>query len=185
MPIILRQQLGGVLYLENIAPGSFTPDRVQVLTVLGGEAAIALENARLFDAQLRLTEAQKRFVPHEFLRSIDRTDIAQVELGDAIEKTMSVLFADMRGFSTMIEGMTPESIQFINAYLGEMEPSITKYGGFVDEYQGDGILALFDAPDDAVRGALDMLVRLEAMNERRHRSGHAPIRIRSGSTPGG
>ena len=141
-----------------------------MLTVLGGEAAIALENARLFDAQLRLTEAQKRFVPHEFLRSLDRTDIAQVELGDAIEKTMSVLFADMRGFSTMIEGMTPaESIRFINAYLGEMEPSITKYGGFVDEYQGDGILALFDArPDDAVRGALDMLVALEAMNERRH-----------------
>ena len=186
VPIILRQQLGGVLYLENTAPGSFTPDRVEVLTVLGGEAAIALENARLFDAQVRLTEAQKRFVPHEFLRSLNRTDIAQVALGDAIEKTMSVLFADVRGFSTLIEGMTPtESIEFINGYLGAMEPSITKYGGFVDEYQGDGMLALFDAsPDDAVRGALDMFASLEALNEQRNRSGRAPIRIGIGITTG-
>lgn len=186
VPIILRQQLGGVLYLENTAPGSFTPDRVELLTVLGGEAAIALENARLFDAQVRLTEAQKRFVPHEFLKSLNRTDIAQVELGDAIEKTMSVLFADVRGFSTLIEGMTPaESIRFVNGYLGAMEPSITKYGGFVDEYQGDGMLALFDAsPDDAVRGALDMFAALDTLNDQRHRSGHAPIRIGIGITTG-
>jgi predicted ATPase/class 3 adenylate cyclase len=186
VPIILRERLSGVLYLENTAPGSFTPDRVEVLTVLGGEAAIALENARLFDAQVRLTEAQKRFVPHEFLRSLDRTDISQVALGDAIEKTMSVLFADMRGFSTLIEGMTPaESIRFINGYLGELEPSITTHRGFVDEYQGDGILALFDtAPDDAVRAALDMLNTLETMNARREASGGAPIRIGIGINTG-
>ncbi len=186
VPLILRQQLVGLLYLENGAAGSFTPDRVEVLTVLGGEAAIALENARLFDAQVRLTEAQKRFVPHEFLRSLDRTDIAQVELGDAIEKTMSVLFADVRGFSTLIEGMTPaESIQFVNGYLGVMEPSITKHGGFVDEYQGDGMLALFDgSPDDAVRGALDMLAKLGAMNDERQRTNRAPIRVGVGITTG-
>jgi predicted ATPase/class 3 adenylate cyclase len=186
VPLTLRQQLGGLLYLENNTPGSFTPDRVEVLTVLGGEAAIALENARLFDAQVRLTEAQKRFVPHEFLRSLDRADIAQVALGDAIEKTMSVLFADVRGFSTLIEGMTPaESIQFVNGYLGVMEPSITRYGGFVDEYQGDGMLALFDGtPDDAVRGALDMFAKLGDMNEERQQRGHVPIRIGIGITTG-
>ncbi len=179
VPIVLRDRLGGVLYLENTAAGFFTPDRVEVLTVLGGEAAIALENARLFDAH-------KRFVPHEFLRSLDRADIAQVELGDAVEKTMSVLFADMRGFSTLVEGMTPtESIRFINAYLGEMEPSITRHHGFVDEYQGDGILALFDTrPDDAVRAALDMLTTQEAMNDRRRRSGASPIHIGIGINTG-
>lgn len=179
VPIVLRDKLGGVLYLENTAAGFFTPDRVEVLTVLGGEAAIALENARLFDAQTR-------FVPHEFLRSLDRADIAQVELGDAVEKTMSVLFADMRGFSGLVEGMTPaESIRFINAYLGEMEPSITRHHGFVDEYQGDGILALFDTrSDDAVRAALDMLATLKTVNDRRRRDGGSPIHVGIGINTG-
>jgi predicted ATPase/class 3 adenylate cyclase/tRNA A-37 threonylcarbamoyl transferase component Bud32 len=186
VPIILRQQLFGALYLENDTAGSFTADRVEVLTVLAGEAAIALENARLFDAQLRLAEAQKRFVPHEFLRSLNRLDIAEVALGDSIEKTMSVMFSDMRGFSSLVEGMTPaESIRFINSYLGEMEPAIVRHRGFVDEYQGDGILALFETlPDDAVRAALDMLEALARLNQRREAHGDPAIRIGIGITTG-
>jgi class 3 adenylate cyclase len=99
---------------------------------------------------------------------------------------MSILFSDIRGFTTHVEGMTPEeNIGFINAYLRAMEPMIVSAGGFVEGYIGDAILALFDrGAESALTAALAMLRALEPLNRERVRESKLPIRIGIGINTG-
>ncbi len=187
VPIKHQGKLTGVLYLENnLARAAFTPARVELLSLLATQAAIALENARLYEQQVALTNAHRRFVPHEFLESLGRRGIGEVELGDSVQKEMSILFSDIRGFTTHVEGMTPEeNIGFINAYLRAMEPMIVSSGGFVEGYIGDAILALFDrGAESALTAALSMLRALEPLNRERIHDGKLPIRIGIGINTG-
>jgi len=136
------------------------------------QLALSLENTQLY-------EASKRFVPDEFLSLLDNKSIVDVKLGDRVEREMTVLFSDIRDFTTISEQMTPaENFAFINEYLGYMEPQIKKYGGFIDKYIGDAIMALFpNSADDAVKGAIAMLEALQVYNERRRNQNLTPIRI--------
>jgi predicted ATPase/class 3 adenylate cyclase len=179
MPIGHQQKRVGVLYLENtLASDAFSPDRVEVLNALSGQMAISLDNSRLYERLEGLLKAQSRFVPAQFLRALGRDDIEAVGLGDHVAKELSILFSDIRNFTTMVETITPaESISFINDYLGRMETAIVDCGGFVDSYIGDGIMALFDADADrAVEGAIGMLRALGPLNHLRSRRGQPPVR---------
>lgn len=194
VPLTHHGQTTGALYLENaLAPGAFTRERVEFLTVLGAQAAISIENARLvrdlersLAAQVELTGAHARFVPHQFLASLGKTDIRDVRLGDHTAKVLSVLFSDIRGFTPLVESMTPEaSIRFINAYLARMEPPILEHGGFVDSYIGDAIMALFDGEADrAVEAGVGMLRALRRFNEARVGAGERPVSIGVGINTG-
>jgi class 3 adenylate cyclase len=112
--------------------------------------------------------------------------VARVELGDSVQKEMTVLFSDMRGFSALVEGQTPEqNIAFINEYLGAMEPAILGHGGFVDSYLGDAIMALFDGdPADAITAGVEMFTRLGAYNAQRASRGLGAVRIGVGLNAG-
>ncbi len=109
--------------------------------------------------ELSLTnQALTRFVPDEFLKHIDRGRILDVQLGDQIQKTMTILFCDIRNFTSLSEQMTPEeNFQFINSYLGLMGPIVREHQGFIDKYIGDAIMALFDCADHALEAAIAML----------------------------
>ena len=167
----------GVLYLENhVSRSAFTPGRVQITGALGAQAAIALENARLYGsvqaalhAQTVLTEANRRFVPGGFLTGLGCASIVDVNLNEAIESEMNVLFVDLRRFSALSAQLGPRgTIEMINRYLSHVQPGIAAYGGFVGQYYGDGILALFPKEsDDALRGAIAMCRGLEAYNRDR------------------
>ncbi len=128
---------------------------------------------------ITLDEAYKRFVPHQFLKFLGRDSLVDVQLGDLVEKEMSVLFSDIRGFSVLSEKMTPEEkFDFINIYLGQMEPVIARHNGFIDKYMGDGIMALFPTcADDAVQGAIAMLKELVNYNELLIEAGYPTISI--------
>jgi PAS domain S-box-containing protein len=89
----------------------------------------------------QLNQAYERFVPREFLQFLDKETILDVKLGDQVQREMSVLFADIRSFTTLSESMTPEdNFKFINSYLSRMEPIIGSYQGFIDKYIGDARL---------------------------------------------
>ncbi|MDY7007808.1 MAG: AAA family ATPase [Cyanobacteriota bacterium] len=172
-PLINRGQLQGIIYLENnLTTGAFTQERLALLRTLAAQAAISLENARLYDAC-------KRFVPEQFLSFLEKKSIVEVKLGDHVEREMTVLFSDIRDFTTLSEQMTPaENFAFINEYLGYMEPLIQKHGGFIDKYIGDAIMALFpNSADDAVKGAIAMLEELKMYNSERQQRNLKPIRI--------
>jgi class 3 adenylate cyclase len=127
----------------------------------------------------------ERFVPQAFLSIVGKPTIVEVELGDNKRRTMTILFSDIRNFTTLSESMTPdENFAFINAYLARMGPVIRDHRGFIDKYIGDGIMALFDEADDAVRAGLAMLDALAAFNADLRDGGHQPIAIGIGMNSG-
>ncbi|MEM7018537.1 MAG: adenylate/guanylate cyclase domain-containing protein, partial [Pseudomonadota bacterium] len=127
-----------------------------------------------------------RFVPHEFLQFLNKDSVVDVELGDHVQKEMTILFSDIRGFTSLSETMTPdENFRFINSYLSRMEPVIAGHSGFIDKYIGDAIMALFPtSADEAVRGSIDMLHSLSDYNEGRERAGYPLIKIGIGLNTG-
>ena len=133
-----------------------------------------------------LNQSYERFVPKEFLQLLNKKSIVDVKLGDNVQQDMSILFADIRDFTTLSEHMTPEdNFKFINAYLSRMEPSIATNNGFIDKYIGDAIMALFSgSPDDAVKAAISMLNLLADYNQTRGRPGRPQLRIGIGINTG-
>jgi len=142
----------------------------------------------------KMNEATSRFVPYEFLQVLGKETLLDVVRGDQVQREMSVLFSDIRSFTTIVERHTPqENIAFINSYLAHMEPAIVDHHGFVDSFIGDAIMALFDrtaadagrgAADDAVRAGISMQRRLAVFNELRRKTGEAPLAIGIGVTTG-
>lgn len=127
----------------------------------------------------------ERFVPRAFLALVGKPRIVDVELGDNKREEMSILFSDIRGFTTLSESMTPdETFAFINAYLERMGPVIRDHNGFIDKYIGDAIMALFTNADDALRAGLAMLDALDKFNAQRRATGQQPIAIGIGINTG-
>jgi len=144
------------------------------------------ERIRFTNELFQLNKAYERFVPNQFLHFLDKSSIIDVELGDQVQLEMSVLFSDIRDFTTLSESMTPEdNFKFINSYLSRMEPVINENKGFIDKYIGDAIMALFSGEaDNAVKAGIAMLQGLVEYNQHRAISGYAPIQIGIGINTG-
>lgn len=134
----------------------------------------------------QLNQAFSRFVPGQFLQLLNKESIADVKLGDQVEKDMSILFSDIRDFTALSEGMTPEeNFKFINSYLSRMESIIIRNKGFVDKYIGDAIMALFSgSADDAVKAGIAMLHQLVEYNQHRANCNYRAIKIGMGINTG-
>ncbi|MEZ2276447.1 MAG: adenylate/guanylate cyclase domain-containing protein, partial [Microcoleus sp.] len=195
VPLINQSQIVSIVYLENnLTAGAFTPERVELLKVLSGQAAISIQNSKLYTEVresekmlAQLNKAYERFVPSQFLQFLDKSSIIDVQLGDQVQLEMSVLFSDIRDFTTLSESMTPEdNFRFINSYLSRMEPVINQNNGFIDKYIGDAIMALFSGDaNNAVNAGIAMLNRLFEYNQNRvQQSGYAPIQIGIGINTG-
>ncbi len=125
-------------------------------------------------AQLEeLNRAYQRFVPREFLNLLLKESILEVDLGDQIAQQMTVMFSDIRGWTTLSEDMTAqESFNFINAFLNRVSPVINAHQGFIDNFQGDGMMALFPgSADDAVQAAIAMHAAVAEYNKDRQQKG--------------
>lgn len=127
----------------------------------------------------RLASASARFVPREFLKVLQKESIVDVELGDQMQGEMTIMFSDVRGFTSLCEGMTPkENFDFINSLLNQICPLIREHQGFIDKYMGDGVMALFPREaDDAVQAAIAMRRQLANFNKERQEQGQQRIEI--------
>ncbi len=126
-----------------------------------------------------LNQVYERFVPREFIDLLEKKSIQEINLGDQVSQKMTVMFADIRGWTTLLEKMTPQqAFSFINAYLRRVSPVIKECHGFIDQFYGDGVMALFPgSPDDAVRAAVSMRTAVAEYNRERAREGFEPIGI--------
>ncbi len=180
MPILHKGVRIGLLHLVNShMTRAFTPERLEVVQLLTSQIAVSLENARLYNEQRATLEAAARFVPSEFLDALGGKSIREVELGEGIRLPITVLFVDIRQFTTISERMTAEAtMAFLNDYLKVVEPVIRSNHGFVDKYVGDAVMALFpEHPVDAVRAALAMLDALDEFNALRASSHNQAVRV--------
>ena len=106
----------------------------------------------------KTNQAYSRFVPNELLHLLSKKDILNIQLGEHVELNMTVLFSDIRSFTSLSEKMSAQAnFDFINAYLSEIIPIIHINNGIIDKYIGDAIMALFINADDAVNAAIDMV----------------------------
>jgi adenylate cyclase len=118
-------------------------------------------------------------------------DPAKLKLGGD-KKALTVLFSDIRGFTTISEKMTPEElVHLLNEYLTAMTDIVFKYDGLLDKYMGDAIMAVYgaplDQPDHAVRAcrtALDMLKALDDLQKKWSEEGRPVLHIGIGINSG-
>lgn len=172
--------------------GFFLQFSVLVAAISRRMRAIEQDQRRALEAELAayqrnaaLSRSFERFVPKAFLDRLERTSITEIELGHAVSKRMTVLFSDIRSFTSLVEHMSPEeNFAFINEYLGFMEPAIHQHLGFIDKYIGDAVMALFDDESDdsggalqAVQAAIGMHEALARYNALRVDRGDAPVSI--------
>jgi two-component system sensor histidine kinase ChiS len=119
------------------------------------------------------------FIPVEFLRLLKKKSVDELKLGDHHKQEMTIFFSDIRGFTELVENLSPEdSFKFINSYLTRVVPVIEQYGGFVDKYVGDAIMALFPQPDGAdmaVQASIEIQKRLHDYNLHRKKLGYRPL----------
>jgi adenylate cyclase len=138
-----------------------------------------LESATTSLEQLQLSFA--RFAPQEVVERIIASGVST----SAEKKTVTVLFADIVGFTALSERMEPALlVQIVNGYLARMSRAIAEHRGHVSKFIGDGILALFGAlepnpwqADDAVRAALATREALEEYNKELAQAGQPPLRV--------
>ncbi len=141
---------------------------------------------------------EKRKVKHLFSRFVSQdvyerllSDPARAALGGT-RRDMTVLFSDIRGFTTLAERLDPEAtVTTLNQFFTRMVPLVLAHGGTVDKFVGDMIMALFGAPlddgdhaDHAVQAALAMSAELDALNRERAGSGLPPLEIGIGINSG-
>jgi adenylate cyclase len=129
--------------------------------------------------QITMTRSFERFVPKEFLTLLNKKSILDVTLGDSVELEMTVMFSDIRAFTTLSENMTiEENFKFVNSYLKRVNPIIVDNFGFIDKYIGDAVMALFyRKPLDAVKAAVEIQKEVQVYNGHRASVGYNPIQI--------
>jgi class 3 adenylate cyclase len=142
-----------------------TNDEIGALTEGYNEMSEKLKN--YFQSMDNISRANARFVPRQFLDFLGKENITQIQLGDQVQKEMTIMFSDIRDFTSISETMTPkENFDFINNYLGYMEPVIRHNNGFIDKFMGDSIMALFpERSEDAINASIEMRIKLLEYNE--------------------
>jgi class 3 adenylate cyclase/tetratricopeptide (TPR) repeat protein len=142
-------------------------------------------------------EAQRQSLGDEVVETAlapMRAKLAGLQAGEQGEqrKLVSVLFADLAGFTSLASGMDAEDLQeVINAYFQRWTACIKRQGGMVEKYIGDAVLAVFglpsaheDDPERAIRAALDMQQELKQLNEGFERDHRLRLSMRVGINTG-
>ncbi|MCB1190446.1 MAG: hypothetical protein KDK90_08440 [Leptospiraceae bacterium] len=133
-----------------------------------------------------LNNTFRKFVPHAFIDLLGKSSITEIQLGDCIEKEMSILFSDIRSFTTISENMSPQdNFKFVNSFMSAMGPIIRQHNGFIDKYIGDAIMALFSvSADNAVQAGIHMLQKIKEYNQERSKYWKNSINIGIGINTG-
>jgi class 3 adenylate cyclase len=169
MPLRTRTGTIGILYVESVSmSAAFTDEDLPLLDSIAAQASILLDNAALV-AQVQ-KEVETRASLSRFLSpaAVDEVLSGRMKLNmQGQNAEVTVLFADIRGFTTMSGHMPPEEVvRFLNAFFGEAVDAVEKHGGVVDKFIGDCVMAMWGAVDQredgarkAIAGALEMVER--------------------------
>lgn len=155
--------------------------------------ALEQENVQLVvDLKQRVQEVEnllstfEKFVPRQFTQRLAEDGVEHVEnmqIGEALTDSVSVMFVDIRDFTPLSEALEPQEVlDFLNDYFRHLGEPVHRHRGYVDKYIGDGIMALFDAPGeaqalDAVHAAIDMRQAVAAYNRGREERGESPVHV--------
>ena len=180
-PLATETSVHGAIYADRLDPfGGFKPDDLELISAVAAQTAIAVENARAHERLAREEVARanySRFLPEYVVKQMLENP-ESFKLG-GVNQTITVLFADIRGFTRISEHAPPEKIvTLLNKYFSAMTDIIFAHGGTLDKYLGDGLLALFGAPTttpqdaaNALNAAVAMQRRIIGINQELHSEG--------------
>ena len=196
-PLKVKNNTLGMVILGHSETKDFTAAELKLLTTIALQSAVAIESSQLYQKGLRaakereeaitaIHKVSQKFVPNEFIKSLGKDRITEVSLGDLVEKEVTVMFVDIRDFTTISENLNPkDNFLFINSFNKRMGPIIRKNDAFIMQYLGDGFMALFpNGAQHALRAAVEMNKELEIFNQERKVKNRLPIKIGIGMQNG-
>lgn len=168
-PLIGESRVHGAIYADRLDPfAAFKPDDLELISAVAAQTAIAVENARAHERLAREEVARanySRFLPEYVVKQMLENP-ESFKLG-GVNQTITILFADIRGFTRISEHAPPEKIvNLLNRYFSAMTDIIFAHGGTLDKYLGDGLMALFGAPATTPEDASNALNAAVAMQRR-------------------
>jgi len=175
VPVEYRDETGTLAHTFNIMIGELERAYNQIKNY-AFQAVLAQKK------ESRIRNIFQKYVPQELIDQFFRNPEAML-VGD--NRVLSVLFSDIRSFTTISEGMRPdELVNSLNRYFSVMVDIIMAHGGIVDKYIGDAIMAFFGAPvrheDDAhqsVLAGLEMADAVKVFNQEQISMGKPEFRI--------
>jgi predicted ATPase/class 3 adenylate cyclase len=192
-PIRLQDNIIGMVYAEHGDPAQhFGAHHEEAVSFVCDQAAAPMWNFQL-EAQLQaadeyrrsLMDAQSKFVPNELLRILDIDDLRRVHSGYRVEREMTVLISDIRGYTTLLEDMNvSDASNLAMGFLRAVELPIISCNGMIQDVRGDEIVAVFESETDAVRGGLAMLRSLREHNRDRLAHGSEELQVGIGINTG-
>ncbi len=195
-PLVKKGEIFGAIYVENnLAEGTFTPDRLQPLMPLLHQVAVVVENTRLqrnlednnTDLQAALQNVKllervrghlTKFVPQSLQKLID-TNPENPDLGNRNED-VSILFLDIAGYTSMSELVDSEELtQIVETYFSSFLDDIHRNHGDINDVAGDGLMIIFQHPDPAMHARLAtrtaLAIREKTLSINRDARGKWPI----------
>ncbi|MGH7531048.1 MAG: adenylate/guanylate cyclase domain-containing protein [Gemmatimonadales bacterium] len=181
------QNVLGILYVDNLtATHSFADEDLEFLIAFGGLTAVAIENSQLSERIRREAMVRSNFERY-FSPNIAQVIAQQQDAGrlPSEKRPVVVFFSDIRGFTPLSETMSPDDIaRLLTEYFTEMVDKVFEYGGTLDKFMGDAIMALWGAPighaddaDRAVQCAIAQLEELAKLNAKWKHEGRTEIQI--------
>lgn len=174
-------------YRNGIAVNVITPLAIQLLTTIFGYSYRFLLEGKNKE---KIKQAMGKYLSQDIMKNVVQ-NIDDIKLGGK-RANVTVLFADIRGFTSMSEKMTAEEVSVIlNEYFTEIEPIITKYNGVINKFIGDAVMAIFgepiqdiNHPQNAVKCAYEMLKTVERLQDKWIFEGKPKIEIGIGINTG-
>jgi adenylate cyclase len=195
VPLWNRQRVIGAVQVDSpIHIGRFTEEDLDLLTALANFAAVAIERAQLaekIEHERKIRSKMERYhspgVIDEIVKGVVSASETDVKTAD-----VSILFADISGFTTVSETKLPEEVrEFLSHFFSAAVDAIFAYGGTLDKFIGDAVMAFFGAPipqedhaDRAIMAGLMMMERVDIWNAEREKEGLPVVRIRVGINSG-
>jgi adenylate cyclase len=195
VPLWHRERVIGAVQVDSpIHIGRFTEEDLDMLTALANFAAVAIERAQLNEKieqeqkiRVKLERYHSPSVVEEIVRRTASADETEIHNAD-----LSVLFADISGFTSISETKAPEEVsEFLSNFFSCAVEAIFANGGTLDKFIGDAVMAFFGAPiaqEDhavrAVRAGLTMQKLVAEWNADRKRDGLPAVKIRVGINSG-
>ena len=194
VPLWNRQRVIGAVQVDSpIHIGRFTEEDLDLLTALANFAAVAIERAQLaekIEQERKIRTKMERYHSPAVIDEIVRgAAAAEDEVRNA---DVTILFADISGFTSVSETKAPEEVAaYLSNFFSAAVDAIFAYGGTLDKFIGDAVMAFFGAPipqedhaDRAIMSGLMMMERIEEWNQQRESEGLPAVRIRVGINSG-